>query len=394
MSNSASPRRTNRRIDLDRSLVVLLISSMGIGGVLPLSSSVANKRSHGALAATVSVQDPGGRAVELIRRVTIPQLAALLGTTTAQLAAQIGALPGLGSQGALIQELLTNPNATLESLLNALAAQGVNTDPVKHLVNSLIGTTTEGSGQVLGSVTTLLHDLALDGQLVGVSGELAIPAGELENAPFVASTAGQLASTLNTTVDRLSTLLMGAGAITGPLMPTTPLATAQVKSGGSGGGTTVLVGAPNGSGGVTLTTIHSTEPPGSLASTPGGSRAIINNAFWILSVKVTRDGMILEKIRTSGPGRVALSATARKRVAIKAKHGRRVTMKTLTIASAKTPVQGGVRTLTLRPIASARSARRLRVLLTTTYTPTGGSANTKRTSVTITHGSTPTRKHR
>src|ERR1700730_14373280 len=128
MSNSASPRRTNRRIDLDRSFVVLLLSAMGIAGVLPASSAVANKRSHGALAATVSVQDPGGRAVELIRRVTIPQLAALLGTTTAQLAAQIGALPGLGSQGALIQELLSNPNATLESLLNALGAQGVNTD--------------------------------------------------------------------------------------------------------------------------------------------------------------------------------------------------------------------------------------------------------------------------
>ena len=53
MSNSASPRRTNRRIDLDRSFVVLLLSFMGIGGVLPVSSAVANKRSHGPLAATV-----------------------------------------------------------------------------------------------------------------------------------------------------------------------------------------------------------------------------------------------------------------------------------------------------------------------------------------------------
>src|SRR5437764_1376998 len=75
--------------------------------------------------ATLTVRDQSGRAAELLHRLTLAQLAAALNTTPAQLRAQIEAPDG--EVAVSLGELLSNPSATLEDVINLLEAHGVST---------------------------------------------------------------------------------------------------------------------------------------------------------------------------------------------------------------------------------------------------------------------------
>ena len=141
----------------------------------------------------------------------------------------------------------------------------------------------------------------------------------------------------------------------------------------------MLVGTPTGTGGVSLTTINSTSASG---NAPAG--AGVSNAFSIVSIKVTKAGAIQETVRLPGPGRLTINASMLKRVAVKSRSSRKRSLtRRTTLASAATTVSGGTRTLTLRLRGASHLSKRVLVRLATTYTPTGGSANTIQRSVTV-----------
>ncbi|MDQ6811909.1 MAG: hypothetical protein M3Z95_08440, partial [Actinomycetota bacterium] len=212
---------------------------------------------------------------------------------------------------------------------------------------------------------------------------LSVATSTLESAKFVPISAEGLAATLNTTVERLSTLLMGAGAITTPLTSITPLVISPLVS--LLGGTTRLVGLPNGVGGLSLVTMNSITPgtvgqarpagPPAAAS-PAPAAAVTSGVFRVLSIRLTKGGLIVESVSVPGPGQLAVKATAPARGASKASHAR-----TRTVASAAANVSGGIRTITMRPRGMSHLTKRTPVTLSTTYTPTNGSAITKRNSV-------------
>jgi hypothetical protein len=393
--NSAAPSAASvrpRRAVHRGACAAIVVSVMAIAYAIPVSSAPAEGPPAGSGEVTVSggglnangvvtVSDQGGIAAEVLQGLTLPQLAALLKTTPAALVAQIESLPGASAVTLLLKELLANPGATLESVVNGLTAHGVNPAALKALINSLLAPVTETSSQLRSVLETALADLGLNGVLPAVAHTLSVATSTLESAKFLPGSTEGLASTLNTTVERLSSVLAGAGAITTPLISITPLVLSQVP--GAPGSTTDLVGLPNGAGGVTLVTMNSTTPaaaspagqPAATAS-PASPGAVTSGVFRVLSIRLTKGGLIVETVSVPGPGQLGVKATVQTRGASKASHAR-----TRTVASAATNVAGGIRTITLRARGLANLTKRTPVTLSTTYTPTNGSAITKRNSV-------------
>jgi hypothetical protein len=369
-SHISKPNRSQRLMSRGRR-GALLASVIVTGGVMAASAAIASS------GATLTVHDTGGKAAELLHRLTIPQLASVLKTTPAQLTLQTEA-PNV-QVGLELGEVLTNPNATLQEVLNLLAAHGVSTAPLEAFINHHLAGVSGTADQLRTTLNEVLADVGEDGQIAALANELGLPPAAVEAVHLTSGNAEQAASTLNTTVSRLSSVLQGAGALTQPLGSTTPVATNTVERTAENG-TTALVGVPSGSGGLSLTTINSTSTAPAAAAASG---APISNAFSIVSIKVGKGGVIVETVQLPGPGQVAIKATTAKKVAVKSGNGRRRSFtRQATIASAASAVSGGLRVLTLRP-KTAGLAKRFRVQLATTYTPTGGSPNTLQRSVTV-----------
>ena len=69
---------------------------------------------------------------------------------------------------------------------------------------------------------------------------------------------------------------------------------------------------------MTLMTVNSTTTPTSTAAGPAPG---VSNAFSVVSVKVTKHGLIVETVRLPGPGRLAVGASAARKVRVRSKHG-------------------------------------------------------------------------
>ena len=348
----------------------------------PPSTTIAAEAPGASASATLSVANPTGKAAELLRKLTIAQLASLLKTSPAQLRSTLEAAAG-GALGGIVGELLAKPGATVEEVVKLLGENGLSSAPVEQALAPLVAKATETAGQVQGVVSSALSDLAQSGGLAALAHELALPVGVVEAVKLVPSTAAQAAETLGTTTSHLSSALVGAGAVAAPLGGFSPVATSSVERVSSASehtettGTTLLVGSPTGTGGVTFTTVNSTStsPSGAVAS------AGISNAFSIVSVKVTRSGAIVETVRLPGPGLVSAVASANKALARRSAHARsRSVTRKVKVASAAASTSGGTLTLTLHP-RGVGSSKATRIAISTTYTPTGGSPRTLTRSV-------------
>jgi hypothetical protein len=357
-----------------RRFAPLLVLLIAIAAALPAPAAVGSSAGEGA---TLSATSAGGSAPELLQRLTIPQLAGVLGVTPEQFALQMQTAGGV-----LTGELAADeaPQATFGDLLNTLSAHGVSAAPVQSLVNKLLAGVTESPQQLQATVGHVLSDLAESGKLATVAKELGISPALLEGAQLQPSTAGQTAGALGTTTERLSSALLGSNALISPLTPTSRLVTAPVQRAGENG-TSLLIGSPTGSGGLSLTLVSSTSTTaGAAAAAPG---AAVSNAFSIVSVKVTRGGLILETVRLPGPGRLGITASVRRTVAARSSRGhRRTYTRNSTVAQLKAGLSGGQHTLTLRPKGVPGGHAAVVVNLATTYTPTGGVSRTIQRRVT------------
>jgi hypothetical protein len=374
MNLSRFPQPIRFRRPTGRSGRLTLLASL-VAASCALTAPVAVASASGA-SAEVSVRNANGKAAELLHRLTIPQLAAALKTTPAKLSAEA---EGSGGKVSLeLGEVLGNPVVTLQEVLNGLAAQGVSAAPLQQAINRLLAGGTESAEQLRSTVDAVLADLREGGQIGAIAKELGLPPAVVEAVHLLPTTVGALASDLHTTTEHLTSVLQGAGAVLQPLLPATPLVSSTVER-ALQGGTSVLVGAPTGAGGLSLTNVSSTAPaqPGTAAQAP------VSNAFSIVSIKVRKDGAILETVRLPGAGQLAIKATATQKVAVRSKSGRKRSFtRKATVASLSTALSAGLHTLTLRPKGTA-GVRRLLVQLATTYTPTGGSPNTIRRSVVV-----------
>jgi len=349
--------------------VALAVPAVAIGLALS-AQAVASQQGPEAV---LSVRDSGGKAVELLHRLTIAQAAAVLKTTPARLMLESEAPDATVS--AELAELSANPVATLAEVLDLLAAHGVSTAPLEQAINRLLSGATESAEQLRTTIDAALGDLSQAGHIGAVASELGLPPAVVEAVHLAPSSAEHLASTLNTTTSHLSSVLHAAGAASRPVTGGTPLVAGNVED-ILEAGETALVGMPTGEGGVSLTTIHSTA----VASGAGSS-----NAFSIISIRVTRTGAIRETVRVPGPGRVAINASTQKRVALGSRNSRtRSFTRRSTLASAAASVAGGIRTFTLRLKRASSLPRRVLVRLATTYTPTDGQAKTIQRNVTVT----------
>jgi hypothetical protein len=369
--NLSRPLTTpSRRPSGRHGFLALLVSMIAIACALPASTAASPPSASVAL----SVGNGNGKAAELLHRLTIPQLSAVLKTSPAQL--RLSSEPPAGQLNVELGEALGSPTATLGEVLNLLSSHGVSPVALEELLNRLLAGAAGSAEQLRSTINTVLAYLREGGHLSAVANELGLPPAALEAAHLVPSTVEKLATVLSTTADHVSSALLGAGAVNQIPDAVTPLVSSPVNS-LTEGATTMLVGAPNGAGGLSLTTINSTQAPSQPASAP------ISNAFSIVSIKVNKSGAIVETVKLPGPGRVAIVASALKKVALGSRRGhKRSFTRRATVASAASEVSGGIQSLTLRPGRVARGAK-LAVTLITTYTPTGGSPNTIRRSTTV-----------
>ena len=132
-----------------------------------------------------------------------------------------------------------------------------------------------------------------------------------------------------------------------------------------------MIATPSGAGGLTLTTVHSPSAPAAAAGVQGQKSA----AFSVLSVKVTKAGLILVRVFLPKPGVVEVKATA----PVKAKRARKA--RTTTLAKLARALRAGTHTLTLHPSRKGISAKRVRLGVRTTYIPSEGASATKRNSL-------------
>jgi hypothetical protein len=139
----------------------------------------------------------------------------------------------------------------------------------------------------------------------------------------------------------------------------------------------VIVGSPSG-GGLSLTVINSAP------SATQASSSTISNAFQIVSIAVTKAGLVRETVNLPGPGQLAVKASTRQKLAFRSSGKRkRSATRNATLASFGGTLSGGVHTVAFRLRGAAASARPLVVKLITTYTPTGGSPRSIQRSVTV-----------
>jgi hypothetical protein len=380
------------RLGRGRARASILASVMTLTCMLPISAAVAESAPTGN--GVLSVPDQGGSTTELTNKVTLTQLASVLKISLPELIAQIEAVPGNGTISGLLNGLSANPGATLQNVLDGLTANGLNPSLVEQPVASLLAPVVASSGQLQGVTATLLTDLGLDGQLGSLANQLNVPARTLEITDLQPVSTESLVRTLNTTTDHLSTVLGSAAAITEPLTSITPLVAASLPD--AGGVTTQIIGVPDGVGGVTLTTVSSAPPgqsgPAGATGQTGSSTAsvamtpatLISNAYSIVSIKLTKSGLIIETVKLPAAGRLTLKATARGNIASASRHGRtKTSTKAIRVAPVTANIGAGTRTITLHPGGAVKGAKHIMVSITTTYTPTGGTASAKHSAVTF-----------
>jgi hypothetical protein len=381
------------RLGRGRARASILASVMALSCALPTSAALAESTPAGSGA--LSVPDPSGTATDLIDDVTLTQLASVLKLTLPELIAQLQAVPGNSTISGLLNNLAANPSATLQNVLDEMTANGLNPGLVGQALAPLLAPAVASSGELQGVTDTLLSDLGLDGKLATLASELHVPTSTLENPNLSPISAESLAGTLDTSMEHVSTLLAAVGASTQPLTPSTPLIAESLP--GPGGVTTEIVGVPDGAGGITLTPVISTAgqsgPPGAAgpagasaasATTPATAASAISNAYSIVSIKLTKSGLIVETVKLPSAGRIMIKATAKGVVASAAKRGRTKTAnKAIKVAPVSASTGAGTRTFTLHPASAVKRARHVVVSVTTTYVPAGGAASTKRKSVTF-----------
>src|SRR5437764_10361377 len=154
-----TPRIRRRLFASQSRRIALLGLVLALSSAVPASYAAASGDSSGA---TLTVSDENGQAAELLHRLTLPQLAAVLDTTPAQLSAHTEAT-GVEA-GLQLGELLGNPTATLQDLINFLEAHGVSTAPLEQFVTRLLGGVSETADQLRTTVASVLADLAAAGQ--------------------------------------------------------------------------------------------------------------------------------------------------------------------------------------------------------------------------------------
>ena len=367
-----------------RLLAVAAIAVVGAGlHALPATAG-ASSGPEATLQVVGSSSSP-----QLLRGLTVSQLAALVRLTPEQLALRLAPSLTLGSASVELNALLTNPSATVGELIDLLAAAGVPMATIAETLDRLLTAATGTAEQLAATLNAILADLAGDGRLAALADELKLPAAVVEALNLAPASATQVSESLNTTVGHLAARLPGSGTTssgggTTPSRAAESLVAAPLR--GLGGTTSTVLGVPNGSGGATLMTVNSTTSP---ASAVGASPS---NAFKVLSVKVSKSGLIVETVRLPGPGRLAITASAARKVRVAAKHGRsQVRTRSAKVASAAGQQTGGTHTITLRARGQLTKARRYTLTLITTFTPSGGTPASVRRSLVVRHHATKSR---
>jgi hypothetical protein len=216
----------------------------------------------------------------------------------AQTSANVSAgATALASANVSAEAGVSAPEAPVPSVLNlnGAASELLGTLTISQLT-SLVNAAPE---QLTSVISSALSDIGEDGGIAELAQELGLPPAAVEGAQFTSSTAEGAARMLGTSLGGLDSALKGAAAIASPLARASRVAVAPVGRTTSTG-TTLIVGTPTGSGGVTLTTVNST-PRSVAAGFKSSSPASASNAFSILSVKVTKTGAILETVRLPDP---------------------------------------------------------------------------------------------
>ena len=344
-----------------------------LGYALPSSAAASSEASASVGSepgnASLTVLDENGRSVDVLGKLTLEQLATALHLSSAELVSEIEALPGNSSVAALLGEVL-NPSATLSQVTSTLSALGLSTTPLQQLIEAHLGPLVQEGEALRTLVGEILADLEPNGSLSGLASQLATTVNDLLEPQLVTSTTEGVANTLGTTTANLNGTLKAAGAIAKPLVSSTPVAVESVEK--ALPGATSMIATPSGTGGLTLTTVNSPSVPAAAAAGVQGQKSAV---FRVLSVKVTKAGLIQERVFLPKPGVVDVKATA----SVKAKHARKA--RTATLAKLASALRAGTHTLTLRPSRKGISAKRVRVGLRTTYIPSEGASATKRNSL-------------
>src|SRR5205823_1484869 len=145
-------------------------------------------------------------------------------------------------------------------------------------------------------VGEILADLQPNGGLTALAGQLATTVNDLLEPQLATSTTEGAANSLATTTKNLNGTLKAAGAIVKPLVSSTPVVVESIEK--TLPGATSMIATPSGAGGLTLTSVNSRRAPAAAAGVQGQKSA----AFSVLSLKVTKAGLILERVFLPKPG--------------------------------------------------------------------------------------------
>src|SRR2546428_4600139 len=275
-----------------RAATAVAAAAAALACALPSAATASSEASASVTSepvnASLTVLDENGRSVDVLGKLTIKQLAAALHVSSAELVAGIEALPGYSSVASLLGEVL-NPSATLSQVTSALSALGLSTGSLTQLIEARLSSLAQDAEGLRALVAEILADLGLNGALPTLANELATTLNDLLEPQLVSSTTEGAASTLGTTAENLNSTLKAARAIVKPLVSGAPLVLETVEK--ALPGTTQVVATPSGGGGLTFTTVNSTSAPAA-----AGVQGAKFGSFSVLSVKVTKAGLIVERV--------------------------------------------------------------------------------------------------
>jgi len=159
---------------------------------------------------------------------------------------------------------------------------------------------------------------------------------------------------------------------------------------GGGGGGVSSVGAAGGGGGssAAVAKARNLSIVGDTTGSPSVTITYGSNAFELGPAIVTQDRTIAIPLELPGPGTVKGVAKTKIRLTSSALAGAKKKTKTITYGRGKLNAAGrGLVTLKIPPSAAAKkalkTARKLKVNVAVTFTPTGGRPGTKTTTATV-----------
>jgi hypothetical protein len=392
-SEQPSAKRSSRTRARPRASALTLSSVTALGATVPLPLPAQAAAGAGRARGIMRMLEESANAAELLHRLTLSQLAGLLGTSPAALVAEIEALSVSERTRAALGVALQSPRATLAEMIADMTADGVGDSAARQLLSAQLGTVAGDAGKLERALRPLLVDGLGGGHRGSTPTGRGFALGSIEHLGVTA-----VATEHETSESSLALAIAQLGDrhhrdAARSSYPDGPLTARRDTSPSRSAAPTKLLGLPNGVGGLTLTTIGEHRGDGetrvpasahSLAPAIAGDAVRLSASgplrsdFSIVSIKLAKRGVILETVRVPLAGRLDVRATAAAHMARADDYDEHAnTIRSIAVTPVHIDVERGHRAIQLRRRQPLGRATHVLVSLASSYVPVGEEASTQ-----------------